>query len=174
MVSLLIKDVGLCVQMPLWTYRTGSEKASGPVPWHPLNLLRGSWKMFVSSRWSQRNSSFPRKMEDKSTNYSQMCYSCLCWDRAMPHREIVLNTAICTSPEKGENHWSLLPWTVFEPGMGDERLYITIPRRNVLSIYETAEHRGRNNFYPFKFQETVNAFYFEKQSNSSGKICGSV
>lgn len=106
MVSLVIKDVGLYVQMPLWTcmfrHWTGTEKASKAVPWHSLNLVRGNWKMFVSLHWSQKNSSFPSKMEDKSTNYSQMCYSCLCWDRATPHREIVLNTAICTSPEKGK------------------------------------------------------------------------
>lgn len=59
---------------------------------------------------------------------------------------------------------------MFEPGMGDERLYITIPWRKVLSIYKMAEHKGRKNLCPFKFQETVDAFYFEKQSNSTGKI----
>ena len=108
MLLLLIEDVGLAVQIPLWTYRAGSEKAPGQVPWHPLNLLGDSWRTLVSSSWGQGKSSLPSKRENKSTNYGQMHYSHLCWGRAEPHGEIAANTAICSSSRDGETvgHYS--------------------------------------------------------------------
>lgn len=101
MLSLLIEDVGLGVQILLWTYRASGEKAQGQVPWHPLNLLGGSRRTLVNSPWGQAKSSLPSKRENKSTNYGQMCYL-QCWDRAEPHGEIPANTAICTSSRDGE------------------------------------------------------------------------
>lgn len=44
------------------------------------------------------------------------------------------------------------------------------PLKECASIYQMAVHKGRKNVYPLKFQETVDAFCLEKQSNSTGKI----
>lgn len=151
-----------------WACRAGSEKAVGQVPWHPLSLLRGSQRTLVCPPWVQGKSSFSSKRENKNMNYGQMRCSHLCWDSTEPPggRAATLLFALQQSGVTAV----ITAWTVLEPGLGDERLYITIPWRNALSIYETAVHKGRKNFYPFKLQETVDAFCLEKQSNSTGKI----
>lgn len=169
MLSLLTEDVGLDGQIPLRTYRTGSEKTPGQVPWHPLNLLGGSWRTLLVHP-EVRESPVCHLRGKTKAQIMAKCTIAFVLRQGWPTRGNSSRRRYLHFEQRQGNSRSLQPWTVFEPGLGDERLHITIPWRNALSIYEMAAHKGRKNFYPFKFQETVDAFCFEKQSNSTGKI----
>lgn len=106
------------IQILWWACRAGSEKAVGQVPWHPLNLLRGSQRTLVSWPWGQGKSSFWSKEENKSTNCGQMHCSHLCWDSTEPPGGRAANAAICTSSRVGETAGHYGPGLCLNQGWG--------------------------------------------------------
>lgn len=158
----------------MWTfaYKSFGESADqagkrqqGKFPdtlWTCSEAAKGPWLVHPESRES------PAFHLKGKTRAWTTCCSHLCWGSTEAPGGRAAKAAVCTCSRVGEQR-SLQPGLCLNRAGRWKALHYN-PLKECASIYQMAVHKGRKNVYPFKFQETVDAFCLEKQSNSTGKI----